>query len=58
MEDAGKDKIKEVLEKAGQTLPNTAPRGQEVIQSETKSLNEEFETCFSTITEKKSQLGE
>ena len=55
---AGQQKVDDATDKAGLTIPNTAPRGQEIIREEISSLKEQFEISFTTSIGSQSQLGE
>ena len=57
MEEVGQQKVTAVKEHAGKTSPNTAVRGQEVIQREVRMLCDEFDNCFHTVSETQTQLG-
>ena len=47
----------DATDKAGLTIPNTAPRGQEIIREEISSLKEQFDITFTTSIGSQSQLG-
>ncbi len=47
-----------MTDKAGLTIPNTAPRGQEIIRDEVHGLKDQFDLCFNTCAESQTQLGE
>ena len=54
----GQVKVDDATDKAGLTIPNTAPRGQEIIREEISNLKEQFDISFTTSIGSQSQLGE
>ena len=54
---SGQEKVDDATDKAGLTIPNTAPRGQEIIREEISSLKEQFDITFTTSVGSQSQLG-
>ncbi len=53
----GDIKVKSASEKAAATLPNTSPRGQDIIRSELKSLTEDFDNWATSVMETSALLG-
>lgn len=54
----GQARMRSVAEKAGVTSPNTAPRGQDMIRGELKSLMDDMDSWTSAVNDTSAQLGE
>ena len=55
--EVGEDKMCNVTQLAQEILPTTAPRGQDIIHHELKSLRDDFDSGFMTLAESQVQLG-
>ena len=57
LREPGQEKLNAVTQKIEEITPHTATRGHELLQQDLRSLQADFDSCFSTVDETTEEIG-